>query len=342
MESLQKPSMAKPNVTESPATDTGSATGAKVACCVILLLTTLLLVLLPVWIWRRFQNRSGDIWRGRSPILRLLRTHGLSALNCLAGGVFLATAMLHIIVDAQEAVEEGLEAAKQKTTFPVANAAILAGILIIMLFEQFTSFVESSTSGESQNLLANTKSSVLPMRGSNQQRETDIITEATSSGPSSVNSLILVLAVSIHSIFEGLAIGLQTSSTAVYRLLLAVSFHKIIVTVSLGLQIARIKRKLVFAIIFGIVYSSAAPLGVFIGSMVASNTDDLTVGIMQSLACGTFIYVAAFEILPEELRSPKRSRSLCVGSFALGLALVVIINLAFPHDHSHEHHHDHH
>lgn len=274
-------------------------------------------------------------------MLRRLRTHGLSALNCLAGGVFLATAMLHIIVDAQEAVEEGLEAAKQKTTFPVANAAILAGILIIMLFEQFTSLVESS-SGESQNLLSNTKSSVLPMRGSNQQRETDLITEATSSGPSSVNSLILVLAVSIHSIFEGLAIGLQTSSTAVYRLLLAVSFHKVIVTVSLGLQIARIKRKLIFAIIFGIVYSCAAPLGVFIGSLVASNTDDLTVGIMQSLACGTFIYVAAFEILPEELRSPKRSRTLCVGSFALGLALVVIINLAFPHDHSHEHHHDHH
>ena len=56
---------------------------------------------------------------------------------------------------------------------------------------------------------------------------------------SSFRSVLLVAALSLHSVFEGLAIGLQTSSAALLSLFLAVMAHKIVMAFSLSLTTAQ-------------------------------------------------------------------------------------------------------
>lgn len=56
---------------------------------------------------------------------------------------------------------------------------------------------------------------------------------------STIRSLVLLIALSFHSIFEGLAIGLQQDLGQLISLFLAVIAHKAVMAFSLGLTLAQ-------------------------------------------------------------------------------------------------------
>ena len=56
---------------------------------------------------------------------------------------------------------------------------------------------------------------------------------------SCLRSLSLLLAISVHSVFEGLAIGLQDNSAQLLSIFLAVMAHKAVMAFSLGLNLAQ-------------------------------------------------------------------------------------------------------
>ncbi|CAL4110108.1 unnamed protein product, partial [Meganyctiphanes norvegica] len=73
------------------------------------------------------------------------------------------------------------------------------------------------------------------------------------SSHSSFRSLLLLVALSLHSVFEGLAVGLQSSIDDVVALFLVVIFHKGIIAMSLGLNMVQSKlslSQLLFDIVF--------------------------------------------------------------------------------------------
>jgi len=144
-------------------------------------------------------------------------------------------------------------------------------------------------------------------------------------------SLVLILALSLHRIFEGMSVGLQQTVANVVSLFGAVMCHEMVIGFSLGLQFVRSGFALRRLLITTIVCSSIMPLGVLIGIVMTeiesgSGNIDVANGLLQAIAMGTFIYVTFFEILQEEIDSEDTSlgKIVCI---AAGFALMAMLNL---------------
>lgn len=118
-----------------------------------------------------------------------------------------------------------------------------------------------------------------------------------------VRSITFVLAISIHSVIEGLALGVQKENHEVTALFFSLMVHKLIVAFSVGLQLARTHAhalRWVIASIF--ILSIMTPLGAIIGMSVQQapidpEARDMIVLLFQGIAVGTFIYVTFFEVI---------------------------------------------
>eukprot|EP00026_Physarum_polycephalum_P007051 Phypoly_transcript_07104.p1 GENE.Phypoly_transcript_07104~~Phypoly_transcript_07104.p1 ORF type:complete len:417 (+),score=57.29 Phypoly_transcript_07104:152-1252(+) len=117
---------------------------------------------------------------------------------------------------------------------------------------------------------------------------------------------VFLLALSVHSVLEGLGMGAENDREAFFSVLFAVLAHKCLEAFALGLSIfyARFKRVVTVFMILG--YSFATPLGVAVGmiSDTLSSDQNLMAGILVSLASGSFLYISLIEILPTELHKP--------------------------------------
>lgn len=153
------------------------------------------------------------------------------------------------------------------------------------------------------------------------------------SSHSILRSLLLVFALSLHSVFEGLAIGLQSSIENVIRIFLAVLIHKSIIAFTLGLNLSHSKLERYSAIKGIVFFAFTSPVGILIGIVVVDFVTGLammvTSGILQGLATGTFLYVTFFEVLPHELNS-NEDRMIKMGSLIAGFSIVSILILFFP------------
>lgn len=78
---------------------------------------------------------------------------------------------------------------------------------------------------------------------------------------SSLRGLLIVLALSIHELFEGFAIGLQKSSFGVYYMFAAVCAHKFVISFCIGVELMVQKTKLWLAFIYVFMYSIVSALG---------------------------------------------------------------------------------
>ncbi|KIH48276.1 hypothetical protein ANCDUO_21656, partial [Ancylostoma duodenale] len=121
-----------------------------------------------------------------------------------------------------------------------------------------------------------------------------------------VRSITFVLALSIHSVIEGIALGVgdervQDNASETTALFLSLLVHKLIVAFSVGLQLARTHAHQLHWVVASVfTFALMSPLGAIIGMVVqsaASNSfsKDLTVTVLQGLAVGTFLYVTFFE-----------------------------------------------
>lgn len=122
------------------------------------------------------------------------------------------------------------------------------------------------------------------------------------------------VALSLHSVFEGLAIGLQSNVEEVLQVFAAVVLHKCVIAFGLSLNLVQSNLRTRVIIQLTLIFCLAAPVGLGIGMAVMEVSDSLEAsilsGVLQGLACGTFLYVTFFEVLPHELdssdlRTPK-------------------------------------
>jgi len=124
---------------------------------------------------------------------------------------------------------------------------------------------------------------------------------------SSLRSLLLLAALSLHSIFEGLAIGLQENIEEVLQIFAAVVLHKCVIAFGLSLNLVQSKLRTAVVVQLTLIFCLAAPIGLGLGMGVMEFSDKLSSeilsGILQGIACGTFLYVTFFEVLPHELNN---------------------------------------
>ena len=135
---------------------------------------------------------------------------------------------------------------------------------------------------------------------------------------------ILMIALSVHSIFEGMALGLSKNETDVINMLIAILIHKGAAGSSLGISLVktfpddfRLCRWLVFT------FSIATPFGVILGIALAS-ADDIYEIVFNSIAAGTFLYIACSEVIMHEFSAPG-NRYWKLLAFLIGAAIITVL-----------------
>uniref|UniRef100_A0A671DKB3 Solute carrier family 39 member 2 n=1 Tax=Rhinolophus ferrumequinum TaxID=59479 RepID=A0A671DKB3_RHIFE len=294
--------------------------GVKIGCLFALLALTLVCGLIPICVkWFQIEGATGRHRRV------------LSLLGCISAGVFLGAGFMHMTAEALEGIESEIQKfmmqVKKKgesdgTNYPYGELIISLGFFLVFLVESLAlqcrpgaaggSKVQEEECGEAHVLGLHSHGS-LP-----------------SPSRSPFRALILLLSLSFHSVFEGLAVGLQMTVVATVQLCVAVLAHKGLVAFGVGLRLVQAGTGTRRAALSILSFALMSPLGVAIGLAVAGGDSEggrgLAQAVLEGVAAGTFLYVTFLEILPRELAGPEAPLAKW-GCVAAGFAFMAFIAL---------------
>ncbi|KAF0880581.1 S39A1 protein, partial [Crocuta crocuta] len=270
----------------------------KMGALVLLLVLTLLCSLVPICVLRR---------PGAGPEASASRQKALSLISCFAGGVFLATCLLDLLPDYLAAIDEALAALHVTLQFPLQEFILAMGFFLVLVMEQIT--------------LAYKEQSGPPPR-----EETRALLGASGApaAPSALRACVLVFSLALHSVFEGLAVGLQRDRARAMELCLALLLHKGVLAVSLSLRLLQSRLRAQVVAGCGILFACMTPLGIGLGAALAESAGplhQLAQSVLEGMAAGTFLYITFLEILPQELATSEQ-RILKVILLLAGFALL--------------------
>ncbi|PON33380.1 Zinc/iron permease [Parasponia andersonii] len=223
-----------------------------------------------------------------------------------AGGVFLGTALMHFLSDANETFEDLTE-----KKYPFAFMLACFGYLLTMLADAVVSHVFSKKNGgdESGGSLHNL---LCYMPQQNRQSPHHINPAASVADVDSVgDSILLIAALCFHSVFEGIAIGVAETKADAWKALWTISLHKIFAAIAMGIALLRMipNRPLLSCAAYAFAFAISSPVGVGIGIIIDATTQgpvaDWVFAISMGLACGVFIYVSINHLLAKGYKPHK-------------------------------------
>nr|ABB55317.1 zinc transporter, putative [Asparagus officinalis] len=224
-----------------------------------------------------------------------------------AGGVFLGTAMMHFLSDSNETFGDLTE-----KEYPFAFMLASAGYVITMLADCVISNVVLANKGvrdvERGNVAQDKVDSNStkphsqpegPHGGAHNQSVEYVLSHASSLG----DSILLIVALCFHSVFEGIAIGVAENKADAWKALWTISLHKIFAAIAMGIALLRMipDRPLISCAAYAFAFAISSPVGVAIGIIIDATTEghvaDWIFAISMGIACGIFIYVAINHLL---------------------------------------------
>ena len=134
-------------------------------------------------------------------------------------------------------------------------------------------------------------------------------------------SSMLVL-VSIRSIFEGMAIGLEKTEAGVWQLFLAVSLHSVAMLFCIGREMIDMNTKTCRIVMHMIGLSLVTPIGVIIG-VIITQEQLLIMGVLQGLVGGSLLYITIFEVLEKD-KMRKYGMLGLLGGFTVMLGFITM------------------
>ncbi|XP_034049647.1 zinc transporter ZIP1 [Thalassophryne amazonica] len=255
----------------------------------------------------------------------------LSLISCFAGGVFLAACLLDIIPDYLLDINSEMEARSVESNFPLPEFIMAIGFFTVLILEKIVLSCRqvTGTQGERAPLLQSNShqhghgTTASPdLEGSSHHVHVDF------QAHSSFRSFMLFLSLSLHSVFEGLAIGLQDTDSKVLEICIAILVHKSIIVFSLSIKLVQSAAPPLWVAAYIGMFATMSPLGIAIGIGLMEArlaTGALIQAILEGLAAGTFVYITFLEILPHELNSPER-QLLKVIFILLGFSVLAALN----------------
>ncbi|CAL8243757.1 unnamed protein product [Lota lota] len=273
----------------------------KIGALFALLFLTLLFGFIPARL-KWFRNTNGT------------ETHRvvLSLISCFAGGVFLAACLLDIIPDYLGDINTELDARGLQISFPLPEFIIASGFFLVLILERIVLDCQHAHGDHEE------RAPLMPANGRDTGHGHTSGQDLEASGPhmhvdfqahSSFRSFMLFLSLSFHSVFEGLAIGLQSTDSKVLEICIAILVHKSIIVFSLSVKLVQSAVRPAWVAAYIGVFAAMSPLGIAVGiglMEAALMSGALIQAVLEGLAAGTFIYITFMEILPHELNSPER------------------------------------
>ncbi|KAF5290273.1 hypothetical protein FQR65_LT11606 [Abscondita terminalis] len=283
-----------------------------------------------------------------------------ATLLCFGGGVLICTIFFHLLPEVDENLQELIETGRfPETKINFTEMLMCIGFFVLYFVEEcvhlylhhkekakeLNTFKRTlsirrceldDTSDAHSNSSANLvkadeergKTFAQQEHGDSHNGHSHIIIEEDSI-VKSLRGLLVVLALSVHELFEGLAVGLESSSTNVWYMFAAVSVHKFVIAFCIGVELVTTKTKFVLNVIYVFIFSVVSPLGIGIGIAITVEKQESTAlvsVILQGLASGTLIYVVFFEILQKDKSSGLKRYLAVLAGFLVMLLLTVFNN----------------
>ncbi|XP_043198506.1 zinc transporter ZIP3-like [Amphibalanus amphitrite] len=296
-----------------------------------------------------------------SPGFRLM----VSVANSLASGVFLDLCFLGLIPMVQDLFNKVWQELETEVHYPVGEAIVLCGFFMILTAENFAIWLQSrQPKGKSSGLRALSMDDIaevasqVPSRRDSLQESAETRPEkqalngvelqqvAVTAAPeedgaahghshgamfeaehSGLRFLMLLAAISLHSLFEGMAIGLQVSLSTLLNLLLAILIHESLVALAIGVKIAQQGASFWRSVKLICTFTLMIPVGIGLGIAVGTATGligNAISGTFQALAAGVFLHVTFMELVPDELEH-SRNAFVSIACMFLGFAGMSLI-----------------
>jgi zinc transporter 1/2/3 len=188
--------------------------------------------------------------------------------SALAGGVFLGAGLIHLLPDAAS----GLAAAPPASGYPWAFALCGAAFAAILLVEKVLWRPPQGPEGEP--------------------------------APAAASPYLLAGVLGFHSLLAGLALGAEASLAGSVALFAAVAAHKGSAAFSLGVGLVRgglpARRRLGILAAFCLSTPAGILAGAGVARLLAGQAARTGEAVFDSLAAGTFLYIAVMDVIQEE------------------------------------------
>lgn len=283
------------------------------------------------WYWPLKSKRISDN--------RLL----LSLANAFSGGVFLSLALGHLIPECVH----GFDPKVWNEATPYW--CVLAGYLLIFFVEKVAfdahDIMHNMQQQDGSHSHAHSHShshghSHTPPMINGHAKESSVTTTFTSNSSINSNSnnsptttttvptgrscLILLGALGVHSVLEMMALGLVDTFGDGALLTTSIALHQ--PAESLALLVAFLKSGMPQdqIIRYLSIFSAMGPIGVALGMAVNEYAAPIVDSILLAIVAGTFVYVGATEVIPEEWETPENKWKK-FGALLSGIAFIYAV-----------------
>ncbi|KAI3833162.1 hypothetical protein MKX03_023059 [Papaver bracteatum] len=223
-----------------------------------------------------------------------------------AGGIFLATSLLHFLSDSNETFEDLTE-----NHYPFAYMLASFGYIFTMLGDCIILYVtqRSRSSGDAKievDVEEQERNRIAPPA---HLQPAEVLLRSSSFS----DTVLLIAALCFHSVFEGIAIGVADNKADAWRSLWTISLHKVFAAVAMGIALLRLlpDRPFLATIAYSFAFAISSPIGVGIGIGIDATTQgkvaDWIYAISMGFATGIFIYVAIHHLISKGYKPEKHS-----------------------------------
>ncbi|CAG2117403.1 unnamed protein product [Medioppia subpectinata] len=151
-----------------------------------------------------------------------------------------------------------------------------------------------------------------------------------------VHGLVIISAFSIHSIFDGISIGVKTTRPEIWTMFIAIASHKFMISLILGIEIYEKCHNFLLVVFQMILFSIMSPIGI-ITVILTENSYDINgednpfTIFLSAMASGTILYIVFFEILQKE-RATKLKPIVQFLAIFIGFGLMFLVTITIRED----------
>ena len=321
-------------------------TNIKIVVSVVFFLATIICVSVPVCVyaWIRKRHRSNNPTTssrekgGSYMSMKIL----VSYITCFGGGVFLGVCLLDLLPDVVHHINTTLKSEfnydnEHGHDYPFGEMLVGLGFFIVLFVEQIilshrapVAAPTTSSNGKAPLVAAAEHEVMVVSTDQNEQFSSVVIkknfeteqnliaadakqnTTAQIVPLTTMRNLLMILSLVIHSVFEGIVIGSSNDYQTIIQLAVAILVHKSVISFSVGLKLmSSSDNRLKY--LACIIFASATPVGILMmlsmQELLPTNRTTKAINdVLRAFACGTFLYITFFDVLPHELNTPPNSK----------------------------------
>jgi solute carrier family 39 (zinc transporter), member 1/2/3 len=232
----------------------------------------------------------------------------LSLANAFSGGVFLSLAFGHLIPECVRGFQSSSSSSANTWPEQAPYLLVLAGYMLIFFVEKVAfdaheimhEMKQGGTMAATGRNNSTHNGQQQLQRNHHHSRDTNPSTPLPAAKSSGRSAVILLGALAVHSVLEMMALGLADSFADCALLTVSISLHQ--PAESIALLVAFLKSGMPEADIIRYlsVFSCMGPVGVALGMVVNEFAAPIVDAAMLAIVAGTFVYVGATEVIPEE------------------------------------------